>query len=135
MGKEQAQHIESGVWNNPNVPSGTPGRGEGNMSAWALMNLFHCLNLALFTPVNSAGVPQQQVNNQWILYRQKKFKMLISDYTSLIGSNMFTMPGGAKAKIEKGKFNVYNELFEDVNYRVSSIYDNNFKTTVIIDGA
>lgn len=125
---------QPGVWNNPNVPVNTPGRGEGNMSAFALMNLFHCLNLALYTPVNAKAVKQPQVNNQWVLYRGKQWAMCASDYSSLLGINMCLSPLGKKAKIEKGSYDVYSDLYKDVNYRVSQIYSLNFSTVTTVDG-
>lgn len=128
----------NGVWVNPNVPSTTPYKGEGWMSAWALMNQFHGKNLPLFTPVDYTGKPQPQINNQWRIYKNKRFPLCAQDYANMIGNNMFLVPqpGGGKAiaKIDKLKFNVYDSMAEDVTYRVSALHSLNLKTITTIDG-
>lgn len=133
-GKGTSTGWDTGVWNNPNVPINTPGRGEGYMSAWALMNQFHSLNLALFNPVNDRGVAQPQTNNQWIIYKNKKFPMCSADYASILGLNMFLIPGGVKAKFDKTKYNVNYDLGKDAQYRVSKIYSLNFTQIITVDG-
>lgn len=133
----------NGIWNNPKVPASTPYRGEGDMSAFAMMNLFHCLNLPIYTPVDRNGNTQPKVNNQWLIYKGKRYPFRPSDFTNVLNNNVINVqikdPFTDNLIAVYGKFDtltwdLYNEIIDEAKFRVSYLYNNNLQTYLSIDG-
>lgn len=86
----------------------------------SLMEDFHVLNML--------------DHNQYITYRDKRFKMSVSDYLQIAENNILRTPDGRVGKFEKIIYDLHNDQAISVDYRVKQRYTNNFTTTISTDG-
>lgn len=94
---------------------------EANMSAYALLNNFHGVNLA------TRG-------NQWTIYEDNRIKFCITDYNKIKGKNLFTAPGGGSAKFDLLEWNVNNDRTQSIRWRKNEVYLSNLSEKLTIDG-
>jgi len=111
----------NGVWVNPNAGTGTKYPGEGWMSAYALMQQFHGLNLA------TRG-------NQWLIYKGKRFPMTSKDFLTILGNNVFITADGKFGKFDKLLWKIFRDEAQNVDYRVNAQYTNNLYEILSVDG-
>lgn len=109
--------------------TGIGGMSSSTMSAvstqgWggckSLMEDFHVLNML--------------DHNQYITYRDKRFKMSVADYLQIADNNVLKTPDGRLGKFEKIMYDLHNDQAISVDYRVKQRYTNNFTTTISTDG-
>lgn len=111
----------NGVYNNPNLPSSTPYLGCGYVSSYALMQQYHGKNLL------TRG-------EQWKIYKGQTFPLCPNDFNYITNNNILTNPQGKNGKFKTLEWTLYNEIAEDVEYRVNEIYTNNLYETIAVDG-
>ncbi len=113
------------------------------MSAWALMNLFHSLNLPLFTPVDRNGNKQPTIHNQWLIFKGKRFPLGPTDFLNILNYNVLNVKIKSPVtnelitvfgKFDKILWDLYHEVVETADYRVSYQYTENLYTSITIDG-
>ena len=89
-------------------------------SAESLMNDFHNQNLV--------------DNNQYLLFKNKTFKLGLKDFNRISNNNVFKAPNGKWGKFDKLVWDIYNDRAIDVDYRIKEKYTNNFTTKITTDG-
>lgn len=89
-------------------------------SAESLMNDFHNQNLI--------------DNNQYLLFKNKTFKLGLKDFNRISNNNVFKAPNGKWGKFDKLVWDIYNDRAIDVDYRIKEKYTNNFTTKITTDG-
>lgn len=110
-----------GVYNNPNAGAGSSMIGEGFMSAYAIMQQFHGLNLA------TRG-------NQWHTYTGKRFAINSKIFNDILNNNIIFTADGKMGKFEKMLWVLNDDEAQEVSYRINQAYTNNLKESISIDG-
>lgn len=72
--------------------------------------------------------------NQWLTFKDKTFKMVISDFNQINDSNIFVTADGKEGKFESLVWDLYNDKAINVNYRIKDRYTNNYTITQTTDG-
>lgn len=91
------------------------------LTAQNLMALFHGKNLA------TRG-------NQYLLYKDKKFKFCCPDYRKVRNNNIIGTPDGKRGILEKLLWDIYNDQAVNVDYRINNNFTNNLNEKIIVDG-
>jgi len=103
-----------------NVSASSTITTEGWGSALSLMNDFH------FNALIS--------DNQWLVFKNKKFKFGIADWLQINNNNVLRTADGRYGKFEKIVWNLHNDIAEDVTYRIKEKYTNNYNLKTTSDG-
>jgi len=72
--------------------------------------------------------------NQWLVFKDKKFKFTMSDFLQVNNNNILKTPDGRFGKFQKIVWNLHNDLAEDVTYRIKEKYTNNYNLKITTDG-
>ena len=95
---------------------------EANMSAIGLLNDFHGLELA------TRG-------NQYEIYYDKKIPFCCDGFQKVNGKNVFVVPNTTlKGKFDKLKWNLQDDIAENIDYRIQKNWTNNLHEVITIDG-
>lgn len=97
---------------------------DNNTSAWASA-------LSLMTDFHSQELID---NNQWLVFKDKTFKMLMQDFNQINYNNIFTTADGKLGKFDSLVWDIYNDKAISVNYRIKEKYTTNYTTTYKSDG-
>lgn len=89
-------------------------------SAESLMNDFHSQNLIS--------------NNQYLLFKNKTFKLGLKDFNRISNNNVFKAPNGKWGKFDRLIWDIYNDRAIDVDYRIKEKYTNNYSIKISTDG-
>lgn len=89
-------------------------------SAESLMNDFHSQNLIS--------------NNQYLLFKNKTFKLGLKDFNRISNNNVFKAPNGKWGKFDRLIWDIYNDRAIDVDYRIKEKYTNNYSIKISADG-
>lgn len=93
---------------------------QGWGSAQSLLNDFHYTNLI--------------AENQWLTFKDKKFKFSLAHFNQINNSNILRTADGRFGKFEKIVWNLHNDIAEDVEYRIKHKYTNNYNLKITTDG-
>lgn len=93
---------------------------QGWGSALSLMNDFHFNALI--------------ADNQWLVYKNKKFKFGIKDWLQINDNNVLITADLRNGKFEKIIWDLHNDIAEDVTYRIKEKYTNNYTLKITTDG-
>lgn len=89
-------------------------------SAESLMNDFHIQNLIS--------------NNQYLLFKNKTFKLGLKDFNRISNNNVFKAPNGKWGKFDRLIWDIYNDRAIDADYRIKEKYTNNYSIKISTDG-
>lgn len=106
------------------APINADGTAVTNTAAWASA-------LSLMTDFHSQELIE---NNQWLVFKDKTFKMLMQDFNQINYNNIFTTADGKLGKFDSLVWDIYNDKAISVNYRIKEKYTTNYKTTYTQDG-
>jgi len=73
-------------------------------------------------------------DNQWLVFKDKRFKFGLLDFNRINNSNILRTADGRWGKFSKIVWNLHNDLAEDVTYRIKQKYTNNYTLTTTTDG-
>ena len=102
------------------VGSSTSVTTQGWGGALSLLNDFHYTNL-----INE---------NQWLVFKNKKFKFGIREWLQINNNNVLRTADGRYGKFEKIVWDLHNDMAIDVTYRVKHKYTNNYNLKITTDG-
>jgi len=72
--------------------------------------------------------------NQYLIFKDKTFKMSMADYLQINNNNVFVTADGKWGKFDKIMWDLHNDKAIGVDYRIKEKYTNNFTTTITDDG-
>jgi len=97
-----------------------------NNYAISLMQDFHSNNLGS-NPFDSSK------NNQWLTFKNKKFKMSIKDWHLIRNNNVLTTADGRLGKFDEIMWELHNDIATGVIYRIKENWTNNLTTIITQD--
>ena len=117
-----------GIFNGSGAMSASGGGGgagtsvttDGWGSAQELLNDFHYTGI-----IN---------DNQWLIFKDKKFKFGKSDWNAVSNNNVLVTSDGKIGKFEKIIWDLHNDIATDVTYRIKQKYTNNYTLKTSTDG-